>query len=534
MVEVPNTSPAWGRQVHYNPPYPAGAYGPSPGSVLPDEEAEKLVERVSRRFEDDERKKRAYERYRIFTEDYSDLIEARIDYAWSDSETKIELKKFISLAMNPALDITKQVAVVYKQGVRRFVDGANEKEQDAVHNALNQSQINRMAPQWNRLAFLLGPVCVIPVVRNKRLTWDTLLPHFYDIVRDEKDPMGPPKAVAWTLSSSDELSQKSDTVVLDGKSWRYYKTTDGQVRLVDEVDHKTGVFPGSILRFDTPLDSDWWGAARNQRLVHGTVDVGVINAVLNFVRKSQNHKLLTIIGKLANVPQGQKKDPEHALVANKRQGEPLEIQALDFDTDPENFVKHIRFIYEQLIESFGIPGHSVTFDAGSGSGSPAERLRMSHEGLTELRNEQIPYAREFEHDLVSKATRMMRAMNHPMAPDLPKDEDMDDGYRIEFAELARAFNDPMAEANYIDWQLRTGQTSVPRLLRQKNPTLSPTQTKALLDEILEEQSEWHDKVTKRNMGLDGEENIETAAQAFGKQGPKVRDGKTVPEESGKE
>lgn len=514
------------------PPYPAGAFGPAPATVLGEADVEKLLDKAQE-FNSDRRKVDAWKRWRIYTEDFKSLIDDRISALWHDPETRSELRRFTTVTLNLGLDVTRQIAVVYKQGARRTIDGVPDKQQDAFHQLALESWIDVEAPRWNQLAFLLGPVCVIPIMRRGRLRWETLLPHYYDIVRDPDDPMGAPLAVCFTVCSDDELSGTADTVIVDGVSWRYYTTGRGKPKLVNEVPHGAGTFPGAILRFDIPYSSDWWGGPRNQRLFDGTIDVGTTNTALNFVRKSQCHKLLTVIGRLSGMATGQKKDPETPVMVNEGREDrgATKIEALDFDTDPANFIKHIRFTYESVIESFGIPGSAVTFDATSGT--EGERLRLSNEGLTEIRNEQIPFCRRFEHELWAKAIRVLRAGMHPLRSSLPSPDVIEDAFRIEFPELARTFADPNAETAFTDWQLSKGLTSELRLLRRSNPTMNTEQLRDLHEKILEERAEFNDAVTKRNLHMSGDK-VQTAAEAFGAMGPAMRDAAKPDDDDNKE
>lgn len=508
------------------PPFPAGAFGPAPELVLGEEKTKALLDRLST-FQDDRRKVAAYNRYRIFTEDFRGLIEGAIGAKWNDPDTRKEMAKFISVSLNLGLDITKQVAVVYKQGATRIVqdgEGDASSQNEALHKAAIESWIDTEAPIWNQLAFLLGPICVLPVVRRRKLRWETLLPHYYDIIRDPEDPLGSPLAVGFTIASDDELSQEADTILVDGRFWYYYKNKGGDPKLVKQIPHGAGTFPGAILRFDIPYGQDWWGGPRNQRLYDGTIDIGVVNSALNFVRKSQSHKLLSIIGDLSGMGRGQKLEPEGPVAAHVTREDggtnAIDIDTIDFDTAPDNFIRHIRFIAESVIESFGIPAYTVNFDTSHGS--EGERVRLAHEGLTELRNQQVPFCRRFEHELWSKAVRVMRAANHPLSKQLPTKEEMDDGFRVEFPQLARSFNDPNAETAFLDWSLSKGLTSQRRLLARLYPTASEDQIKKLHEEIMKEQIEFNDVATKRDLSLGGNQEIQTAAEAMGSMGPAMR------------
>jgi hypothetical protein len=520
---------------YLGPSSTAGALGPSPATILPQADAEDLVKRCATEWGRSARKVAARRRWQLYTEDFTDLLEERVLATVKTPEIREQLREYIGPTHNLALDVTRQVCQVYKQGVRRSIDGATVEQMSALGKALAESRLDIWAPQWNRLAFLIGPVMVCPMVRNGRLTYETLMPHYYDILRDPNDPMGVPLAIAWTIRGEEDIQSVPHVILLDGQAWTYYRTHP-TLEIVDRVEHNLGYLPAEPLRFDTPFDADWWNCSRNERLLSATLEIGVVGATLNLIRKSQNKKLLTIVGDLTAVPKGQTLHNELPLTADTGGGlqgtggnSQVDISAIDFETSPDSFIKHIQFIAASVIESFGIPASAITFDYGSGT--EGERVATSHEGLTEIRNEQIPFVRTFEHGLIVKTIGVMRALNHPLAELMPSDEQVRDGYRVEFPRLARTFADPLQEKDFVDWELSRGLTNHRELLRVKYPNLDDEQLDELLLSNIEIQAKFIAELTKRDMSVTpgSPDAAQTPAQLFGAQGPKVRDGKQQPE-----
>lgn len=500
---------------------PSGvALGPVPTSAR-DDELMGLVMNVSSMFSSSMRKRRSLERYLIHEEDFKRLIIDRLKDVHSDAETIAEMSKFVDLSINPGLDIAKSVSVVWKHGARRSVEGVSAAANEAILSLVEESMLAVHAPLWNRLAFLTGPVTVVPVVRGGEMGWDVLLPHFYDVVPDRSRPYGPPAAAAWTVNGVDDV----DTVLLDGNSWRYYRTSGGKPELVTTEEHGIGRFPGATLRFDITYDSTydpWWGSPRNQRLVDGTVMIGLINAGLAFTRKAQNKKLLTAIGDLTGMPKQQKLDPVIPVVINTDRGPgSVSMTALDFDTNPQNFIQHALWVLQSLAEAYG--AQTPPMATGATISGYASRFSFTHDALTEIRNEQIPFARAFERDLMRATISMAKAMKHRVALDLPTIEQFDEGFRVEFPKLARTFADPTKEAEFSDWLIRRGCMTQIDILRSQNPTLSDRQLAALMDANLRSQAEFNDKVTSRGLIHDNSNNsITTAPQVTGAIGGKAR------------
>lgn len=463
----------------------------------------------------------AAKRYKIFTSKFHDMIADRIGATRYDKETRDALMRFASVSLNVAMDITNQVCAVWRHGARRQVVGASDDQNDALRRLLVEAQIDTWVTIWNRLAFLVGPIVVVPVMRAGRMRTDILRPDWSDHFLDPDDPMGTPIASAWPNSPVSPIDRVSQ-IVLDVDGWSYYAT--GQTGPIAVEPHGIGEYPGATLRMSHPIDS-WYGE-QNDRIVEVTVDVGVVFSSLQLVRKAQNHKLISLIGNVRNVAGQQKIDPEGSVIVDTGgQGTGVvHMNVHDFETSPDAFIKHIRFLKDEAIESFGIPGYAVTYDSEAGTDS-GERLRITQDGLTEIREQQIPFAREFEHELVRKMVAFAISSGHRLGPSLPSAEAVRDGYRVQFPQVAKIFNDPTVEMAYVDWQIAKGLTSRKEQFRIRNSEITDEkQVDTLWHQYMDEESEWNDAMAARHMspGADpserGNNDNETAAQIDGRQG----------------
>jgi hypothetical protein len=505
-------------------PAPDNAMGPRPKlGRLPDSTVATLL-KYAENHDDRERRARAAERFSIWTETFREVVAKRIDQRWDTKDTKVQLGRHVSMALNVGLDLARQICVVWKHGARRTVEEATEDENEALAKLILSAKFAAHAPVWNQLAFLVGAIIVVPVLRRGELRWDTLLPHHYTVVPDPEDPHGMPLAVTWrnTPDPFRTKGEQADRVVLDAEAWWYYNTQTGSPKLVHKEIHGLGEFPGEPLRFDLPgIGTDWYGL-ENDRVFDVTVDVAILSAQLSWVRKSQCHFLLAMIGQLQKAAKGQIPSPEQNIGIDVPKGSSVTLQAIGFDTDPKNFIRHVLFLKEQVAEAFGIPGSAITFDFNSGSES--ERLRVTHEGLTEIRDTQIPFCRDFEHGLIRKSVLMARAYTppHRLAPDLPTNEQITQGYRVHFPKLGRVFNDPQTEMDYIDWEISKGWTSREEEMRKRNPSLTDKQIRTLQDKFLEEEIRWINELAKRDKAANPDGDLETLDQAAGRQGGLTR------------
>lgn len=504
-------------------------------AAFPSEYAEGLIDRCFHEFNTDARKRRAWDRWIIYTEQYQELILRRIMDTQTDDGVRTEMSKFVDLTINPGLDVTRQTSVCWRHGARRSIEGITEDQLEAFHELVLESRIDIVAPGLNRIAAFVGTTIVVPVVRKTAqhpegvLAWDVLLPTFTEVATDPEDPYGTPTACAWTVRDQCGEPDKAIATYLDGKGWSYYKLADADATQPDRkraavplrapTEHNLGYFPGVPLRFGEVFDGDWYGSPYlNQRLVDATVAIGVLNAALGFTRKAQNKRLLALIGDLGGFPDGQTLDPEVPFVADVPNGVGIAptVTSIDFDTSPKNFVEHASWIYRNIASAYG--GQVESDDVGD------TRLTFSVETLAEIRNEQIPHARQFERDLWANAVDMCRAMRHPLAASLPSREQVLKGFRIDFGKLSRRFTDPAAEQAWTDWLLSKGATDHLEILRaQGNATLNDSQLQALIEARLKNQAWFHDVVTTRNLSMTAG-GVATAAEAFGAMGTAVRDG----------
>lgn len=495
----------------------------APGGVLIASERDALIKRCLA--DPDERKRRARDRWLVYTEQHGPLIVARLNKTLSDPSYRDEVIKHLDLSDNPALDAIHDTCAVWSQGPSRSVAGASQREASTFNALVVESLVDVHGQQWNELAEFVGPILVLPAVRKEQLRWDVLLPTFYDVVPDPEDYYGVPLAAAWPIRGTGGSGRKPDVMVLDGFGWSRWRTEGGSTKQVGEtIEHGLGRFPGVPLRFDAPLDCDYFGQpSRHQRFVDATVATGAINSVLSLTRKAQNSKLLTAIGPLGNAVKEQALDPETGVAINIEPGPGValpEINALDFDTPPDNSIKHIDKYRRGVAAAYG------------GSLAADGRMVFDTKALAEVRKKQIPRGRVFERVLWINAVELCRKMGHPLAPQLPDATTVAAGFAVDFGQLSREFSDPRQEHEHEDWMISKGLKDQLDLLRQQgNENLDDDQLKKKLEANLENQAWFNDAVTKRNLSMNAA-GVQTAPQAFGALGPMVRDAADQPAPEG--
>lgn len=458
------------------------------------------------------RKHSALKRLRIFQEDFRlDIIE-RIHETHMEPSIRERVSKFVSVAVNPARDVTHAVAMSYDLGVRRVLRGASEEASLAFASLVKESQASTKAPYWNRYAFLLGPTMVLPVIRKGRLSLELIRPDAVDIRQDPEDPMGCPAAAVWAAHG-----QGTDFVMLDQESWRFLDDKGRDTK--DPQIHGLGYWPGAVMRLDEPCD-DWWPRNWQERLIDGTITCAYVYAKMGWVRKSQNKKFLTVIGDTESIPKGQLVDPELALVASTNTPNALQVQVEDFNTSPEFFLQEIRFTVEQLIESYGIPQSAVNFDVSPDGGLGATMIQK--EKLGHLRAAQVPYLTRGEMELWPAAVAVARVAGHPLASKLPPPDEIREMLSIEWPAL-KVIDDPIRREELYQSRLKRGGVSPIDMIQEDHPELTRDECRALMESNLAEYAALNDAITSRGLIMDLSSGLVASSEALGKLGPMVRD-----------
>jgi hypothetical protein len=487
----------------------------APGGILIETERVKLIKAC---LTSTERKRRAYARWLIYTEDHAPLIYERLRSTLNDEAYRAEVVKHIDLSDNAALDAMHDICTVWSQGPRRSVAGVSEAEASAFNSLVVESLVDVHGQEWNEEAEFVGPILVVPAIRKGKLRWDVLLPTYTEVVEDPEDKFGTPLAAAWPIQGTRPETATGHIMVLDGHGWSKWKIEGGRSTPVGPtIEHGLGRFPGVPLRFDTPHACDYYGQpSRNQRFVDATIAVGAIRSVLAFTRKAQNSKLLVAIGWLGDAVKQQPVDIETGIAINVKPNQSgvtptATVQTLDYDTAPKNSIEHANDYRRSVASAYG------------GTVAADGRMVFDTKALTEQRRRHVPRARVFCRDLWINAVELCKQMRHPLAPNLPDPEKVRDGFAVDFGTMSREFADPAKEAEHKDWLRRNGAVTQLDIMRdQGNENLDVEQLKKKIEGNLDFLAWFNDQVTKRDLSMVAG-NAATAPQAFGALGPLVRD-----------
>jgi hypothetical protein len=504
------------------------------------------VDELLRRLHEDEssaRKVAALHKRWIWDEAFTPLVQELIQSRWENWDIKNRMERWITLDINAGKDITRHIAIAYSYGTRRLLKDGEEDQEKAWKKLLGE--IDTQMVGVNRGAFLAGPVAVIPVVKKGRLARQILWPDAYDIQTDPSDPFGHPVAVGWEVNDGTNTDQTNQNrvryVVVDQEAWHYYNASGSRVRGPDGLEvvphgcldeRKEPTCPAEIFRLDEPQDPDWWSSTTNDRLLWATVEICLTLTRLRFLRKSRDHKLMSLIGLTSSdkPPNQLLADPEAPVELYSKSAPSVAINVHDHVVDPTPFFSEIMFGYGNLVESYGLPASSITWNfMGSGeTTTPNVTLQASKKHLSHIRSEHIGFFDPSERRLSVKTSAVVRASGIPaLMEHIPPPDEMFEQHTIEYPDLD-TIDDPKARREQDEWELKNGMVSRVDLVQRKWTHLGRPECMDLITRNVEEETKVNELLAKRNLPLGntnalGEDVSLTADQVNGAQGPQVRD-----------
>lgn len=477
---------------------------------LTDRDFKSLREAVMSRA--DERKRQQKIRSEILMGDWSEPLARKIDAIHTSPFFATQVKRFLSVAVNLGGLLTSTLAVAYKLGVRREVadDDASE---DALRKFYAQAGADLEAPQWNRISFLEGPTLVVPrVTENGAGRFVTVPPHAYDVVVDPDDPFkSPPLAAGWKLPLADHDGSPA-FVIVDGLA---YFWLDKNGKVINVEPHRVGMFPGVVKRAYLPT-KDWWSLDKMAFVADATMLVGYFFARLNMRRKQQDGKSTSVIGSTENIPTAQALIPgEKPLIFDVASGEDVKVTVHDMNLSVGDHLAHIRFLIESTVEQFGIPQSAVTFDV-AGKETTDFSLSVSHDRLTHLRADQLPFYRRSERELAVKTALVMQDSNHPLRFQVDP-ESILENFRTEFPELNRV-GDPQQVQATEEFELSHFLADEVDLMMRRHPEMNRVQAQRALLDNLETRAAFAKELAERNLVLDVRKGMLSTPEVFGAMG----------------
>jgi len=384
---------------------------------------ERLKKRVEANLASTEERDRRTEysrRVLILQDKFGPLVYQRIVRVYDKKASHAELIKYIHAGTNVLGRVVRELAFVYARPPARRL-----RLEGPVGEALNQrfaaayaeARIAARAKQWGQYAFGLNVVWIVPGVwdrvAGRRLEFDLVLPHSAErIVSDDPrytDILLWPHSTGWHATDGDA-----------------YYWLDKNFAVERRVDHGLGRQPAEELRVSEPPPGDYWDTGRGSKLVEATLECGRIAAAMSWVRKGQNRKLVTAFGEIGGLDADQAASPEGAITAKTKDPGGIDFAVHEFATAIKDFKDEMRWHVEQATESYGIPITTVDPEPAS-TGDAVNVFQPAgpqlHAAQSELRDDQIEYARPFEHSLAVTTHEVLARNRHPfsVSPEIVRD-----------------------------------------------------------------------------------------------------------------
>jgi len=351
---------------------------------------------------DTPRKSHFRNRLAIVHNEYKHLIVNRLRETYADIETIKEISAFVLGVTNIANRVADAVCKGYQEPPRRELTKARKKQVKQFSEFLESTKINIQSKLWLKMAFLLNVVFIVPrpkqTLEGTKLAYDMITPDRSDVILDEDEEdvliLGYPNKLHVDGDELDVLC------VLDEEAWHYFDLRTFEHLPALRRDHGIGFNPTIALRVSLPT-SGYYDQRRGNLLEKATVEMERYRAEQNWARHSQNKFFISVIGASIEdkavvtqmlhpyLPLGFNADPND-----------LAVNINNYVLTIDEFVKERKDMGEGVIESYGLPSHTVTFDYQSNDTPSGVLSVVSYEKLAEIRADQIEFLREFEHRLM--------------------------------------------------------------------------------------------------------------------------------------
>lgn len=404
----------------------------------------------------------------IYRDNWYDIVFWALKQQFKDPGVQARLAPLITTEINLCKFIVNQTAMVYKNPAVRSAkigDAEDAPDDSRYAEILESAQIEQVMKTVNKYTRLLNHVLIRPVVRNKKLEYDIILPDSFEIYTDEDDwrdivaikfYIGQDKYIDRAQTAITNRPYKSaylwvkkpcrldENVIQPGiyhyffgqefKNWTFtenpYKDKDRNDVLPFILTHKE--FPvDNLLNFST-----------DSGMVDSAVNVAIYLTLLNELMKFQAYKQIVITGgtdlKLANDMQTGPGTIWEVLTEKANAG----IDVLDMQADIDKFWTMISQRIGQICALYGIPPSAFTL---SGTPQSGYAMKIDRAPLLEIRQNDVEFYRGFEKDLFE----MTRLVNNTDLPNQPISNDAK--FKIEFGDIEF---DPAPQEEAAYWSFK--------------------------------------------------------------------------------
>ena len=464
----------------------------------------------------DTRKRAALQRLRILDGDLRELVDETLASTHYDPLVRSRLARHVKSTFNLGQDLVSSIAVAYQVQPRRRVGRA--RADAALAQLIAETEWWEVAQRLNALAWWVGPTLEVPIMRGGRMRRELITPDRLDVLVDEDDPLGDPIAAAWTTVHKGAPA----VCVLDEERWAWY--SGRRMELVEERVHGARgpdgdpMFPATLWRFARPpSEFDYWFRDLHRRAVDATAQIGAVSTLMDWIRRTQNRKLIMLAGRLEDLDPNAKIDPEKPILFDVSgvDAQPL-LQAADLNQPLEDFAAHMRLIASSVFDYYGLDGAAPDY---MNEPTSVAQLELLAEKRSAVRDRQLPYARRYDRESHLRLVAVARAEGHPLADKLPTLEQMLE-LEVEFQPLSR-MEDPSKRKQLIEFEIGRGYLTDAEVYQRTHPELTLEECREEIRRKIQEQRETNDlkAVAARPLAMEVESEPEQTGRIGGQARP---------------
>lgn len=430
----------------------------------------------------------------------SDVVE-HVFSIYETETSRRQLARYVKAAkaLNPLKRIADRLAIAYRIPPLREIEDDDEAT-EKLNRLYREAKMHALAHKIGRTAFLAGVVHVMPRVKsNGKLKLDVIVPHISDVILDQED-----EDEAAILVYDTNTVPGATRVAVDAEAFTYF---DARKHIVSVVPHAYGRVPWAEFRTEDAPPGDYWGWARGEPLEATTLEICRIIAAMGWTRKDFSRKLLTLFSEdLSKIPEGQTAEGVFTGAANPTE---IQMQALDVNVSPEDFLKEARAHLEHAVESYGVPLEVIDMPEKT-----FEHPGRHSQVLSEVRDQQVEHLVLGERDLAVAIATVATAAGHPDAID---PELVAEKFAVTFPPLTAHDLPEQRQKNYEGW-LMLGQMSHVDIKMRELPGLSRKRARELVKQAIDERNEFNELLASRNASLDPRTEAYSTTQAQGRAG----------------
>lgn len=332
------------------------------------------------------------QRVRLYRDDWEVDFDRMIDLIFETDTVKSQRKKLYEVAceQNVSRRIVDEVASLYDRPALRVLRQRN----DAFRELAIDIELDEVMQEAHRLTFLCNETLLWlcePLEPGAAERLHVLTSDLFDAIPHPKDKL---VAAGFRIDMAPiGMVEMADSYNLPhhelwDDTFRYLISADG--RMVDEygqpvnqpIEHGLGTIPGILLHRRKPVDR-LLDARQGSDIVSAHLGVGLLEAMIMRLAKSQGERQPVLRGNLANVAAGQPMDGERPIVL------PPEVVAeiLDTRTEPDHYITAKKDKITAVAQTYGMSYEQYTRSDTSDTGS-GKAYQVRREKLTELRGEQ--------------------------------------------------------------------------------------------------------------------------------------------------